>query len=121
MSKFRISIEGKTYEMEVEMLSSSGAFAQPVNNPVSYTSTTPVEFSKPLAVSSGSVVAPMPGRIIKILKNKGDEVRTGDIVLILEAMKMENEITSPISGIVASLNCTEGCSVAGGVVLFEVN
>ena len=125
MSKYRITVEGKTYEMDVELIGSNGAPVQPVKVQSAPAAPAPVAVapkaaSKPAAVSSGSVVAPMPGTVIKILKNEGDAVKAGDVVLILEAMKMENEITAPVAGTLASVNCTAGGTVAGGDVLFEV-
>ena len=125
MSKYRITVEGKTYEMDVELIGSNGAPVQPVKVQSAPAAPAPVAaapkaVSKPAAVSSGSVVAPMPGTVIKILKNEGDAVKAGDVVLILEAMKMENEITVPVAGTLASVNCTAGGTVAGGDVLFEV-
>ena len=125
MSKYRITVEGKTYEMDVELIGSNGAPVQPVKVQSAPAAPAPVaaapkEASKPAAVSSGSVVAPMPGTVIKILKNEGDAVKAGDVVLILEAMKMENEISAPANGTLASVNCTEGGTVAGGDILFEV-
>ena len=125
MSKYRITVEGKTYEMDVELIGSNGAPVQPVKVQSAPAAPAPVvaapkASSKPAAVSSGSVVAPMPGTVIKILKNEGDAVKAGDVVLILEAMKMENEITAPVEGTLASVNCTAGGTVAGGDVLFEV-
>ena len=123
MSKYRITVEGKTYEMDVELIGSNGAPVQPVkvqSAPAAPVAAAPKAASKPAAVSSGSVVAPMPGTVIKILKNEGDAVKAGDVVLILEAMKMENEITAPVAGTLASVNCTAGGTVAGGDILFEV-
>ena len=122
MSKYRITVEGKTYEMDVELIGASGAPVQPVKvqSAPAPVAAAPKAASKPAAVSSGSVVAPMPGTVIKILKNEGDEVKAGDVVLILEAMKMENEITAPVAGTLASVNCTAGGTIAGGDVLFEV-
>ncbi len=125
MSKYRITVEGKTYEMDVELIGSNGAPVQPVKVQSAPAAPAPVAAapkaaSKPAAVSSGSVVAPMPGTVIKILKNEGDAVKAGDVVLILEAMKMENETTAPVAGTLASVNCAAGGTVAGGDVLFEV-
>ena len=62
----------------------------------------------------GDLHAPMAGRIIRVLAKAGDGVRTGDTVLILEAMKMEQQILAPRDGIVASLLCEEGDQVAAG-------
>ena len=130
MSKYRITLDGKTYEMDVELIGEGGAVtpvankaesAAPVSAPaaVSAAPAAPAKQAQP-EVSSGSVVAPMPGTVIKIVKNAGDEVKAGELVLILEAMKMENEISSPVSGVISAINCTAGDTVNGGDVLFEV-
>ena len=129
MSKYRITLEGKTYEMDVELIGEGGAVkpvakAAPASAPaapVAAPASAPAPAKQASAeVSSGSVVAPMPGTVIKIVKNVGDEVKAGELVLILEAMKMENEISAPVSGKIAAINCTAGGTVNGGDVLFEV-
>lgn len=130
MSKYRITLDGKTYEMDVELLGANGAVIAPakVAAPVA---AAPVAVApkaapapaaaKPAAnAGSGSVVAPMPGTILKVLKKDGDAVKAGDVVLVLEAMKMENEITAPVDGAIASLSLAEGSTVGGGDLLFEV-
>ena len=122
MSKYRITVDGKTYEMDVELIGANGASVQPVAKAASVVSA-PVAApaaSKPAASSSGSVTAPMPGTILKVLKADGDAVKAGDVVLILEAMKMENEISAPADGVIGSLSLTEGSTVAGDDLLFEV-
>lgn len=125
MSKYRITVEGKTYEMDVELIGANGAVVAPVAKAAAPVVTAPKAApapaqAKPAEVGSGSVVAPMPGTILKVLKATGDAVKAGEVVLILEAMKMENEITAPVDGTIASLNLTEGSTVAGGDLLFEV-
>ena len=126
MSKYRITVEGKTYEMDVELIGANGAAVAPVAKTAAPVVSTPKAApapaaSKPAAnAGSGSVVAPMPGTILKVLKAEGDAVKSGDVVLVLEAMKMENEITAPADGVIASLSLTEGSTVAGGDLLFEV-
>jgi biotin carboxyl carrier protein len=127
MSKYRITLEGKTYEMDVELIGEGGAVkpvakaapAQPAVSVPAATTAAPAQQANQ-EVSSGSVVAPMPGTVIKIVKNVGDEVKAGELVLILEAMKMENEISAPVSGKISAINCTAGGTVNGGDVLFEV-
>ena len=76
--------------------------------------------SKPIAASAGSVLAPIPGLILRILVKEGDSVNAGDPVLILEAMKMESEITSTIAGVVNNISVKEGTSVQEGETLIEV-
>ena len=125
MSKYRITVESKTYEMDVELIGANGAVAAPVAKAAAPVAAAPKAApapvaAKPAAVGSGSVAAPMPGTILKVLKATGDSVKAGEVVLILEAMKMENEITAPVDGTIESLSLTEGSTVAGGDLLFDV-
>lgn len=66
------------------------------------------------------VFSPMPGLILKILKNNGDEVKQGEPVLILEAMKMENEIVAPKAGLLSLAEIKEGITIEKNVKLFEI-
>ena len=125
MSKYRITVDGKTYEMDVELIGSNGACAAPVQAQSKPVKAAPVaaaapKASKPVNAGSGSVTAPMPGTILKVNKSEGESVKSGEVVLVLEAMKMENEITAPSDGIISSLSLTAGSTVAGGDLLFEV-
>lgn len=126
MSKYRITVDGKTYEMDVELIGSNGAAVQPVkveSKPVvaaAPKAAAPAPSAKPAPASSGAVIAPMPGTILRVNKAEGDSVKAGDVVLVLEAMKMENEITAPVNGVIASLSLAAGSTVAGGDMLFEV-
>lgn len=70
--------------------------------------------------NQGSVKSPMPGKITSIKKQVGDTVKAGESVVILEAMKMENELKSPISGIVEVIHVEEGKSVEKNTVLIEI-
>lgn len=76
--------------------------------------------SKPTAVNPGSVLAPIPGLVLHLLVKEGDDVKEGDPVIILEAMKMESEIASTATGKVNKIAIKEGSSVQEGDVLIEV-
>lgn len=126
MRKFIISVNGNSYEVEVEEIA-GGESKRPAEPSVSPTpvaapapkaapAPAPKEEKKEVVVSDGQeiVEAPMPGNIWKIEVKEGDKVKAGDILLILEAMKMENEILAPRDGIVASINTTQGATVNTG-------
>ncbi|MEW8972984.1 MAG: biotin/lipoyl-containing protein [Tissierellaceae bacterium] len=126
MRKFIINVNGNSYEVEVEEVSNEEMASRQVSPNVSRTPS-PVEkepVSKPqpiveerqVVVSDGQEVveAPMPGNILRIAVSEGDMVKSGDILLILEAMKMENEILAPRDGKVASITTTEGSVVNTG-------
>jgi biotin carboxyl carrier protein len=69
------------------------------------------------AVVGGTVVAPMPGTVLQVAVKIGDRVSKGQTLLVLEAMKMENEIMAPAAGVVSELNITQGVSVNAGDIL----
>ncbi len=69
----------------------------------------------------GSLVTQMPGKVVKILKKNGDEVKQGETLLILEAMKMENEIKAGIDGVIESINVSEGDNIESGHVMIELD
>ena len=132
MSKYRITLDGKTYEMEVELISGD-APVKPAEKVEKKEIKGPAPAAKPAEVKPGqpaapkqsaggaeAVTAPMPGTVLRIEKKEGDAVKAGELVLILEAMKMENEIPAPADGTIVRMNCAAGGTVAGGEVLFEV-
>ena len=71
-------------------------------------------------MSANSVIAPLAGSVFKILVNEGDEIDAGQVLLVLEAMKMETEITAPNAGVVTAVHVTVGDSVQGGQALIEI-
>ena len=72
------------------------------------------------AVAGGSLVAPMPGTVVKVVVQKGDRVAAGDAALVLEAMKMQHTVTAPHAGVVTQLDVEAGAQVAAGQVLAVV-
>lgn len=126
MKKFNITVNGKSYEVEVEEVgapASSTPKAAP-KAPAAPAAAAPAPKAAPkaeakpapVAASAGQEVveAPMPGNIWKVLVKEGQEVKEGDVLLILEAMKMENEILSPKDGVVSKLATSEGAAVNTG-------
>ncbi|HWT27193.1 MAG TPA: biotin/lipoyl-containing protein [Mobilitalea sp.] len=133
MKNYTITVNGNTYEVSVE--ESNGvarpaapvaqAAPAPVAAPKSAPAAAPAPAPKAAApagtVGSVKVNSPMPGKIVALKANPGQAVKKGDVILILEAMKMENEIVSPQEGTVASINVTVGLSVEAGDLLATLN
>lgn len=122
MKKFNVTVNGSKYEVEVEEIGGSASFAAP-SAPVA-----PVAPAAPKAapVASGSagsvkVAAPMPGTVLKFNVKVGDSVKKGDTILMLEAMKMENEIAAPADGVIASIDVAQGAAVNTGDTLATLN
>jgi len=123
MSKYRIKLNGKEYELEVEAMDGSvPAPKSPATKAVATPAPSAASASKASAApaSKGAVISPMPGTILKVNKAQGDTIKAGESVVVLEAMKMENDITAPADGVIKSLNVSQGQTVSKGDVLFEV-
>jgi biotin carboxyl carrier protein len=129
MKMFRVVVNGSEYQVGIEEMAAESQ-SQPARQPavpISPTATppkTPVKAPpKPTtakvepAVVGGTVVAPMPGTVLQVAVKIGDRVSKGQTLLVLEAMKMENEIMAPAAGVVRELNITQGVSVNAGDIL----
>lgn len=114
MRKFKIVVNGKSYEVEVEELNGNTA-------PSAARESAPAPQSIPASSGGESVTAPLPGTVWKIKKSAGESVKAGDVLLILEAMKMENEIQSPVDGVVTEVRVQEGAAVDTGQVLVVIS
>ena len=118
MKKYNIKVNGKSYEVEVDEI--GGTNSTPVSAPVITKVDAPV--SKPKVVDtpvvsapvSGAINAPMPGTVLDIKVKEGQSVKAGDILIILEAMKMENEIVAPSDGVVNKIHTDKGATVSTG-------
>ena len=116
MKKFHITVNGNAYEVEVEEIGASAPVAAPAATPA--TPAAPVA----AAPAGGTIITcPMPGTIIDIKVSAGQAVAEGQVLVIFEAMKMENEIVAPCAGTVASVNCGKGDTVDSGSVLLSLN
>lgn len=107
MKKYRVNVNGTVFEVEIEEM--TGAPAAPAAAPAP---------AAPAAPAGGEkITAPMPGTILAVNVTSGSAVKKGDVLMILEAMKMENEIMCPRDGVVASVNTSKGASVESGTLL----
>lgn len=117
MKNYRITVNGTAYDVAVEELGAGAA-------PAAVAAPAPVAAAAPApAAPAGSieVAAPMPGKILNVKAGVGTAVKKGDVILILEAMKMENDVVAPEDGTVASINVSAGDAVEAGDVLATLN
>lgn len=137
--KYQVKVDGKVFEVEVEKVGGgygsltpgsltaapAAAPAAPAAAPVQaapapqQAAPAPQPAAAPAAGGAGDVVSPMPGTVLKLNVNSGDTVAAGDVILILEAMKMENEIVAPCAGKV-TLKVTAGETVDTDALLAVV-
>ena len=125
MKTYNITVNGVTYTVDVEEVGSSAAVAAPAAAPVAAPAA-PVAAPKAAPKASGaagavSVKAPMPGNVMKVNCKAGASVKKGDVLIVLEAMKMENDICAPQDGVVASVEVAQGATVETDAVLVTLN
>ena len=126
MKKFlKVTVNGNTYDVEVEEVASGSKVEEaPQKKEVAPTPTTQEEkvtkTEAPSKAGSIKVPAPMPGNIWKIKTSVGAKVEKHEVLLILEAMKMENEIVAPEAGIVTNILVKEGDAVEPGKIMVEL-
>ncbi len=120
MKKYNITVNGKTYEVVVEEAGSAPS-AAPVYTAPAQTAA-PAPAAAPAApAGANSVTAPMPGTILDIKVTAGQAVKKGDVICVLEAMKMENDIPAPCDGTVASVCVQKGATVNAGDIIASLN
>ena len=127
--KYVVTLNGKNYEVEVNETEavvtnvSDAVYAPaPVAAPAPAAAPAPEAAPAPQAVSASGtqIVAPMPGSIININVSAGQAVKAGDVLIILEAMKMENDITAPCDGVVKQIVTVKGATVNTDDVLLVI-
>ena len=133
--KYKVTLNGRTYEIEVEAgkamcldeYEAIAPAATPVAAPVAAPAAAPAPVAAPApaaapAVAGGEAVnAPMPGTILKVNVQPGQAVKAGEVLVVLEAMKMENEIMAPKAGTVAQVLVSKGSNVDTGAPMVVLN
>ncbi len=122
MKKYNVTVNGTAYEITLEAVDAADVKVAPVAAPVAAPAAptpaaAPAVAPAPAPANGETVTSPMPGTILAVNVENGAQVKKGDVLMILEAMKMENEIISPVDGTIASVNATKGSSVETGAVL----
>lgn len=123
MRKFNISVNGKSYEVEVEEVGgvqTSAPVVQAAPAAAPAPKAAPKAAPSAPVVGASTVTAPMPGTILSVKVNVGDTIKSGDLVCILEAMKMENEIFANADGKVVGISAPQGTSVNTGDVIISI-
>ena len=128
--KYVVTLKDKTYEVEVEegeaMIldeyeAKAPAGAAPAAAPAVAPAAAPAAAAAPAVTASGTTVeAPLPGNVLSIKVNQGDSVKAGDVLLIIEAMKMENEVAAPCDGSVQQIVASVGQMVSTGDALIVI-
>lgn len=122
MKNYTITVNGNVYDVTVEEGTGSTAGAAKAAAPKAAAPKASPKAAAPAGAQGAvKVNAPMPGKILKVNVNAGAAVKKGDVLLVLEAMKMENEICAPQDGTVATVECSVGDSVETGKVLVSMN
>ncbi len=133
MKKFNVTVNGKAYAVEVEEVGANqGAFTyQSVQQPVQVEKeptsqvepapqAAPVKKVQSDSIEGETISAPMPGTILDVKVSEGQSVKSGDILFILEAMKMENEIVSPKDGVINKIYISKSATVSTGDSLVTI-
>ena len=123
MKYYNITVNGVAYSVSVEETAAGAApvAAAPVAAPAAPAAPKAPAAAPAAPAGAVAVKAPMPGNILDVKVKAGDSVKAGDVLAILEAMKMENEIVAPQDGTVASVNVNKGDTVNSGDTLVSMN
>ena len=114
--KFRVTVDGETFLVEVEEVAEGGpALRTEIPRPQGLDKTVPTRVEPAAGTMEGGVVtAPLPGVVSEIRVVEGDRVEAGSVLLVLEAMKMENEIYAPVDGVVGKVYVEVGQQIGRG-------
>lgn len=116
MKKYKVNVNGTDYEIKLEVLEDDGKVSAPAAKPAAKPAAAP----KKAAGAGEQVNSPMPGTILSVSVKEGEAVKEGQVLMILEAMKMENEIVAPAAGTVTGINVAKGAAVESGTLLCTI-
>ena len=120
MKKNKVNVNGTDYEIAIELMDGN-AKAEELKSAPKAAPEAPKAPAAPAAAGAGEkVTCPMPGNILAVNVNVGDSVKEGQVLMVLEAMKMENEIMAPCSGKITSVGVTKGATVESGALLCTI-
>ncbi len=121
MNKYRVNVNGEAFEVEIELIDKNAVSSAPAVAPAPAAAPAPAPAPAPAAVEAPAgaekVVCPMPGTILSVNVANGDSVKKGQVLFILEAMKMENEIMASKDGVISAVSVTKNSTVQSGDVL----
>lgn len=119
MKQLKVTVNGKIYDVCVEEVGEVASAPTTASAPAA----APVAAAPAPAanVAGEQITAPMPGTVMSVKVSNGQAVKKGDVLVVLEAMKMENEIYAPCDGTVAAVNVSNGDAVESGKVLVVLN
>lgn len=121
MKRFNVTVNGTSYEVVVEELDGEAVASAPAAAPAAPKPVAPKKAAPAGNAGATVIKAPMQGNLIKINVKPGDTVKKGDVLCVLEAMKMENDIMAPADGVVATVDAVKGASVPTDAVLMTLN
>ncbi|MBQ3066269.1 MAG: biotin/lipoyl-binding protein [Clostridia bacterium] len=126
MKAYKVTVNGNVYEITLEVIDKADikAAPAPAAAPAEPAPAPAAPVAAPAAAPAAgatTVSAPMPGTILKVNVAAGQAIKRGDVLMILEAMKMENEIVAPVDGTVAAVSVNAGATVESGTVLCSIN
>ena len=119
MKRYQVNVNGTNYDITIEEVDASAVQAAPAPAAAPAPTPAPAPAAAPTAAPAGGreITSPMPGTILAVNVTPGQSVKQGDVLVVLEAMKMENEIMADADGTVGSVLVTKGQSVDSGAVL----
>lgn len=118
MKMYRVNVNGNVYDITLEVIDAADAKTAPAAQAA------PAQAAAPVAAAPAGgekISAPMPGTILSVNVSNGTQVKKGDVLVILEAMKMENEIMAPCDGVVNGLSVSKGSTVEAGGLICTLN